>query len=292
MFDRVIVLDWSANSVPKRGKDSIWLAHFDSDTPDGRAVNVATRHEALDQLEVLMCGQRTLLAVDFSLGYPRGTAVALGLTGLPWEAMWALLDSTIVDEVDNANNRFDVAAELNRRVTDIDGPFWGRPHTQTFDGLTTKKVSCDPLPEWRYVEEFLRARRLRPFSSWQLLGAGAVGSQSLLGIASMARLRRRLVDVHHLHVDVWPFTTGLTEPQIRHHGSVIAEIWPSMVPVVDNGLVHDEAQVLTLGSHVRRADQNAELMQWFAPEAAGTRRQAIIEEEGWVLGAGTGLVPQ
>lgn len=291
MFDRVIVVDWSANAAPKRGKDSIWIARFDNDVPDGQAVNVATRHQALDHLETMMREQPTLLAVDFSLGYPRGTAATFGLSGSPWEAMWNLLDEEIVDEASNANNRFEVAAEFNRRASDVEGPFWGCPHTQPIDGLTSKKVSCDPLPQWRHTERFLMERGLRPFSAWQLLGAGAVGSQSLLGIAAMARLRRRLVDNHRLQVDVWPFTTGLEAPTTHRDARVIVEIWPSMVPIVDGGLVRDEAQVLTVGSHLRQADHDGRLAQWFAPDAPDDRRRAIVEEEGWVLGAGSDLVP-
>jgi hypothetical protein len=37
----------------------------------------------------------TLVGVDFSLGYPAGTATALGLTGTAWSAMWALLAEEI-----------------------------------------------------------------------------------------------------------------------------------------------------------------------------------------------------
>ena len=44
---------------------------------------------------------------------------------------------------------------------------------------------------FRAAEEVLRSQGRRPFSSWQLFGAGAVGSQSLLGIPMLDRLRRR-----------------------------------------------------------------------------------------------------
>lgn len=292
MFDRIVVVDWSAHSSPKRGKDSIWIAHFDNDDPNGRSANVATRRAAVDRIEDLVSSGRTLLAVDFSLGYPRGTSAALGLDGSAWQSMWSLLDELVVDDSKNVNNRFDVAAELNRRSGALPGPFWGRPHTQQIDGLTSTKVPCHPLPEWRHVEQSLRDGGLRPFSSWQLLGAGAVGSQSMLGIAALARLRRRLTELHGVNVDVWPFTTGMTTPTIASDACVIVEIWPSMVEVVDAGRVHDEAQVLTIGAHLRAGDTNGALASWFAPELPDEQRHVVAGEEGWVLGAGTDLVRQ
>ena len=41
--------------------------------------------------------------------------------------MWDLLAQLVDDRDDNANNRFEVAAELNRRVGPGPGPFWGCP---------------------------------------------------------------------------------------------------------------------------------------------------------------------
>ena len=103
-------------------------------------------------------------------------------------------------------------------------------------------VSGLPPGEYRVVEETLRAQGLRPFSCWQLLGAGAVGSQSLLGIARLHGLRHRLGD----RTQIWPFTTGLATPNLGDGAVVVAEVWPSMHPVVDvDGDVRDAIQVRT-----------------------------------------------
>ena len=133
----------------------------------------------------------TLIGVDFSLGYPAGTAAALGVRGAPWSAMWAMLAEQIVDDERNRNNRFAVAAELNEQLTGSAAPFWGCPPScgRNVPDQHEAAVRGDSLGEFRSVEAALRSRGHRPFSSWQLLGAGAVGSQSLLGIPMLDRMR-------------------------------------------------------------------------------------------------------
>ena len=82
--------------------------------------NLPTRADAIEFLVDLVESGRdatTLIGVDFSLGYPAGTAAALGLTGVGWSAMWQLLVDRIRDDDRNVNNRFAVAAELNRQLT-------------------------------------------------------------------------------------------------------------------------------------------------------------------------------
>ena len=52
MFDRFVVVDWSANSTPKRGRDSIWIAVL-----DGHGVSVSnpsTRAAAEESLAELV----------------------------------------------------------------------------------------------------------------------------------------------------------------------------------------------------------------------------------------------
>ncbi|MEP4590461.1 MAG: cobalamin biosynthesis protein CbiG, partial [Ilumatobacter sp.] len=204
MFERIVVVDWSASSTPTTGKDSIWIAELHVASGHLSTVNPPTRTAACDLLMHLASGSgRCLVGVDFSLGFPAGTADAVGLTGVPWAVTWELLAATIVDDERNANNRFEVARELNETMSSGPGPFWGCHPSRASSHLTSTKVPCDPLPEWRTVEAELRRRGMRPFSAWQLLGAGAVGSQSLVGIAAMSRLLDRLVTSGR-SVDVWP----------------------------------------------------------------------------------------
>ncbi len=292
-FDRIVIVDWSASSRPKLGRDSIWIAE-----DDGRCVtvdNLATRATAAAWLDAVVAGstgERLLIGVDFSLGYPEGTASSLGLQGSPWRAMWRLLAASITDDECNRNNRFEVAADLNRRISAGAAPFWGCPPRHTGAWLRPTKPRDDVghrLGEWRAVEHELYGVGRRPFSAWQLLGAGAVGSQSLVGIPVVERLRAR----HPKRVEVWPFTTGLELPVLGAGAVVIAEVWPALVEV-DPGVhdVRDARQVEAVASWLRRTQDAGRIGALFGPQVASRSSEAsivqevIIREEGWVIGAG------
>jgi hypothetical protein len=263
-FDTVITVDWSAASTPTLGRDSIWVAV----TPDDVVMNIATRHRAEQVIERLIHdrpGQRVLVGVDASFGYPAGTAAALNLDGRcpPWRAMWELLGDLIVDEADNRNNRFEVAATLNERMGVR--RFWGAPPSAAGVWLTATKPPLDR--EFRAVELAYRARGLRPASSWQLLGVGSVGSQSLTAIPVLLRLRRSAEE----RVRVWPF-----EPSSGAVDEVLfAEVWPSEIDrAVVNAVEHpvaDARQVIALGRALHDGIDPGK------PGAGAT------SEEGWVL---------
>jgi hypothetical protein len=325
-FDRIAVVDWSANATPKTGPDSIWIAVVDlaegfdvSARPDVSArlnasvgseataglnesvgseataggvlslTNPSTRREAIGEMSRLAePGRRTLLGVDFSLGYPAGTAAACGLTGTAWPAMWGHLGAEIVDDERNRNNRFHVASRLNAAMGDAPGPFWGCPPSRTSAALTaTKPDRAATWPdEWRSVESELRGARHRPFSAWQLLGAGSVGGQSLVGIAALERLRRTLGD----RLAVWPFTTGLGPPVFDLPAGdtielVVAEVWPSLWEVtVPAGVVKDAAQVESTARRLAALDAAGALEEMFRVELDAEAALVVTEEEGWVLG--------
>lgn len=279
-----MIVDWSANSAPKRGADSVWVADLDNATGTLRTANLATRSAAVELLtELATFPGRCLVGVDFSLGFPAGTADALGVRGTPWRETWTFLAATIEDDDRNSNNRFEVAAAMNEQLSPGPGPFWGCHPAKASEWLTTTKVPCDPLPEWRTIESELRARGKRPFSSWQLLGAGAVGSQSLLGIPAMSRLLRRVTEAGRT-VDVWPFTTGFAVPSAD---VVLVEVWPSLVdlPEVDiwETRVRDERQVVAVAEHLAQVDLSAA----FSPDLPTGARDVVVAEEGWVLGGDT-----
>jgi precorrin-8X/cobalt-precorrin-8 methylmutase len=207
--------------------------------------------------------------------------------------MWALLADRITDDTANANNRFAVAAELNERLTGGPAPFWGCPPSKASRCLgTTKPKPIKPTPvelpargrlaPFRLAEDVLRARGYRPFSSWQLLGAGAVGSQSLLGIARLHGLRRRFPD----RVEVWPFSTGLRASTLAAGAVVVAEVWPSMIDIGDTGgRVRDAVQVTATARWLGDADAAGELEALFSPALTPEATAIAVAEEGWVLGA-------
>lgn len=287
MFDQFVAIDWSANSSPKRGRDSIWIAC----SGGGRVVvrNHATRSEAERRLGDVIEGgrdRRTLVGIDVSLGYPTGTAHALGFGADAWCSTASLISEAIVDDERNVNNRFEVAAALNRRMTGGPAPFWGCPPKHVAPTLSsTKPTSFGPVDEWRVVERRLRRDGARPFSSWQLLGAGAVGSQTLLGLPMVYRLLRQ----GRGRVHIWPFTTGLDTPTVEAGTVVIVELWPSMLPPMRSGVdragaVRDELQVRTATSWLESVDADGSLAGLFAPGVTADERRIAELEEGWVLG--------
>lgn len=293
-FDAYLMVDWSASSTPKRGRDSIWwtLAVW---TERGlrldRTENPPTRFEALqavgDRLSRAVAeGAHVLVGFDFALGYPAGTAAALGLAGEPWRALWDEWSRRVHDTPRNGNNRFDVAAALNARLSGGAGPFWGHPRGYASAHLTARKSFPYPvrgLAEKRLADT--RTPRAQPV--WKLCGIGSVGSQTLLGIP---RLRQLLEDPRLAgHLSVWPFQTGFPlPPRSPHPGHILlAEVYPSLlhVPPID-GAVKDRLQVEALARHFAQLDAAGTLAALFEPPPRLTPEQlnAALREEGWILG--------
>jgi len=108
------------------------------------------------------------------------------------------------------------------------------------------------------------------FTCWQLAGAGAVGSQVLMGLPVLNRLRRRFAG----QIAVWPFEP-LDKPV------TFVEIWPGLInPAVKQaeaqGGIRDAHQVRLLAralAHLPPPDLNA-MLTITAPE------------EGWIMGLG------
>lgn len=116
------------------------------------------------------------------------------------------------------------------------------------------------------------------FTCWQMGGAGAVGSQAMTGMASLARLRRRHPDL----ISVWPF-------QPLERPVVLVEIWPSLlraavVRAMDagGGLIRDRAQVEVMVRALAVAQDRGTLTGLLAAVPDGAPRH----EEGWILGLG------
>lgn len=294
LFDSYVMVDWSANSVPKRGADSIWYAVIDRHRRGlrrRRLDNPPTRHDAQAALVALLRrdlarGRRVLVGFDFPNAYPAGFAAAAGFAGPPWRAVWDGLSALIDDRPDNANNRFAVAAELNRRITDGPGPFWACPPRQAGPTLTpTKPPSTGRvLPDRRLCEAYLTSTQ----PCWKLYTTGSVGGQALVGIPVQAALR----DHPDLagHTQVWPFETGLSPaPSDRAH-VVIAEVYPSIVPVRPGpDEVKDALQVETVArAFAARDDMGLLGADLSGPDDLTAAQRKLVErEEGWILGAGT-----
>jgi hypothetical protein len=318
LFDRYIAVDWSANNRPKSGRDSIWIGEW-SDGGLAESLNPPTRHEAMaivtDRLLLARRAcERIMLGFDFVFGYPAGAAEAIvgvftdvahspGLTsplagevaqlGAPapseagrgggkprWSRLWSLLHRLTVDNHDNASNRFLVAAEINRRL--VAPHYWGHPHQHRYDDLHPRRpAGYAQIPERRRAE--ILARTAQPV--WKLTGAGAVGSQSLLGIARLETLRRHAV--LGADIAIWPFETDFADKLIRP--ITVVEIYPSLFPLADASVApKDRAQVETCVRHFAALDRAGHLAAFLSGPSSLTRdeRETVLTEEGWIAGIG------
>jgi hypothetical protein len=295
LFDCYVFIDWSASSAPKRGPDSIWIGTGSfgntGDLMVDAPINASTRQEAellvreklLDQVRE---GRRVLVGFDFPYGYPANWNMELGQDNGSWLHLWQLLSARISDDARNQNNRCDVASDLNAATPGYSGPFWSRPNGNpaAFPSLPATKPNCfeNGVVEYRPVEEYLRATGRHPKSVWQLFGNGVGGSQALLGIPVLNRLR------FHSELGscskVWPFETGWKCPVSDGPLVVHAEIWPGAIPV-DSGrhVIKDAAQMLSYVYWAAGLDLAGDLQSRFAPHEAPVENEAA-QGGGWILG--------
>jgi precorrin-8X/cobalt-precorrin-8 methylmutase len=285
MFDTYVMVDWSAATVPRKGRDSIWICWRAPDCE--RLENPPTRHAAKTLLgdwlaAGLSRGERVLLGFDFPFGYPAGFADRLGLSGPPWRAVWNEIGRLIEDSEQNGNNRFRIAAELNRRVSGGCFPFWGCPAAFDTPFLRPKHHRShdrEGLAERRLVD--LHIPSAQP--CWKLLGSGSVGGQALTGIPVVRALRddpRWKADAR-----VWPFETGLRAP--ADGKLVIAEVYPSLWAVSPaDGETKDAAQVCAVARFFAERDREGQLATLFAGDLGLTpaQRDRVETEEAWTLG--------
>jgi molybdopterin-guanine dinucleotide biosynthesis protein B len=265
----VTVVDWSAASRPTPARpsaDAIWIATAEGEGPELLSYH-RTRAAAEAHLATLVSqGGRHLIGFDFPMGYPQGMAARL--TGqASAHAVHGWLAHHLRDVADNANNRWDVAAEMNRRLgRGLTGPFWGRPASVALPDLPARKLADHAalgLAERRAAEGLVRSAQ----PVWKLYTTGSVGSQTLTGLPV----------IHRLGLPVWPF-----DPP---GPMMVAEVYPSLLAaevaaaMTPDG-VKDALQVRLLARALWRLSARGGLGALLAatgPAAA---------EEGWILGAG------
>jgi precorrin-8X/cobalt-precorrin-8 methylmutase len=280
LFDRYIAVDWSASNVPKRGKDSIWIADSQLESTNPR-----TRTEAMAEISARLVasragGERVFAGFDFPFGYPWGSATAItGRAG--WQELWSYLAARVTDGPDNSSNRFAVGGMINRAMAEGGPRFWGHHSAHAFDGMTRTR----PLDAYRRVDEKrlaeASARTAQPV--WKLYGIGSVGSQAILGIYWLERLRRDPALQHA--IAIWPFETkfcaDLSKP------IVVAEIYPSIVPAAATAAkVKDQVQVENMVELFAAADARGELKAKLDAPTGLTPSESrrALEEEGWIVG--------
>jgi hypothetical protein len=172
----VIAIDWSGRSIGARR--TIWLAH----ARVGRLVtleNGRTREEAIEAA-IERAGPECLVGLDFSLSFPRWYCEREGWSTGPevWAAMRERGEALLAA---------------------CEPPFWGRPGTRA-------QTLGEPL---RQTERAAGAR-----STFQIGGAGAVGTGAIRGMPLLERLAAA-------GFAVWPFDA----PAAR----TVVELYPRLL---------------------------------------------------------------
>lgn len=270
-FDTFLMVDWSGGNdrgaAPK--KDAIWVCAARSGTADA-PVYLRNRQVAETWIAAFLhseraAGRRVLAGFDFAFGYPEGFGKALTGSDDPF-AVWDWFAARVVDAPDS-NNRFDLAGEINARFAGV-GPFWGNGLKRDIPDLPRKGLARTDhnMPEKRAAERLAKGA----FAVWQLSGAGAVGSQVIMGLPMLARLRDRFAP----EVAVWPFES-LDQP------IAIVEIWPSLIAravtaTQPEGEIKDAHQVMLL----------AQTLSGLPPRDIAKLLDVPRNAEGWILGLG------
>jgi hypothetical protein len=298
IFDTYCFVDWSASSKPspiKPSADAIWVGVQSGRSP-------ATTHYFRTRLEAfgflhdafshfIQSGRRVLAGFDFPLGYSHPI---LREPGVPfWESIWKALYSQITDDASNANNRFQFASAINMQLgLDSPGPFWGCPAGRETVHLRRTSPSFpimqgkDTIPRLRFAERALPGTQ----EAWKLLGVGSAGSQALLGIPYLQKLRMEFKNQMH----VWPMETGFASNPCKDTAIVITEAWPGIIREkvaqqlqANPEQIRDQVQVLQLCAWAKTQDLAGKLSDFF--EKPGSLNKTEVERclklEGWILGA-------
>lgn len=291
IFDAHVIVDWSARSAPspkKESKDSIWIGVARNNGVQTKYLRTRAAAEAwlIDFFAAeTAAGRRALVGFDFPFGYPAGVAQTICGKASAL-SLWDWFADHVEDGEDNANNRYDVAAKINRLYPGI-GPFWGTPGAREIADVPARgndRIGEHP-PERRACEGLAKGAK----TVWQLAGAGAVGSQVIMGLAFLQRLRSAVSDV-----SIWPFQTGWDAPRTGH---LIAEIYPSLFAVPSDAIgdeIGDELQVRVTAEAYRAFDTSGDLTAMLrGPAALDAETRAVVEnEEAWILGLGHPAIKQ
>jgi len=179
---RVIAVDWSGRLSGEAR--AIWLA----EVRGGALVRLEggrTRADVVDHLiDVAAREPNVVVGLDFSFSLPEWFLVERGYA--------------TVDEL------WDAAGQDGEEwLRECAPPFWGRPGRPRPDSPT----------HWRATEEAIahHVPGVRPKSTFQIGGAGSVGTGSIRGFPELARLRRS-------GFAIWPFD--------RARPPCALEVWP------------------------------------------------------------------
>jgi hypothetical protein len=297
LFDSIVIVDWSAAAKPATGADSIWIGIMSRDARfkyTFRSANPPTRAKAVEELEATLAaftkrGDRVLLGFDFPLGFPAGTSAGLKLEGAPWRVVRDFLMKEMKDKPDNTNNRFPLAARMNRLISEGPFPFWGCSKKDELTTLPVKKTrehGPDDIAEYRITEHAVHdSKKARPQPVWKLAYAGAVGGLALTGLPAIEKLRAKFPALK-----IWPFElplAPLTNEVLGDTKIVVAEVYPAILETAAaSNEVRDETRVRGMAEWLEELDAKGKLGPLFAgvtpPDLS--QQAKVVAEEGWILG--------
>lgn len=262
----VLMVDWSGGNDrgPRPKRDAIWTCLV---SPHGETTAYHRNREAAEAAITAMidaeiaAGRPVLAGFDFPFATPVGFARAITGSDDP-RALWDWF-ATHVEDAPQANNRFDLAARINARFPGT-GPFWGNGLHRNIPHLPRKGNARDF--RWCPAKREVETRAKGAFECWQLSGAGSVGSQMILGMPILSRLRRRF------HTACWPWERDPAP-------LTLVEIWPSLIAA--------EVRAATRAGEIRDAVQVRLLARTVAmmpPDLRARFLDVMATPEGWIFG--------
>jgi precorrin-8X/cobalt-precorrin-8 methylmutase len=306
------MVDWSGgNSRRANQANCIWIAHGHSQDLEPIGVSPRSRTEAetliMQLLQPFAQGDngRVLVCFDFPYGYPRHLGLCLPPVDppepdLPWRRVWEYLAQHIHDDLNtppggqpsNVSNRFDVAAALNQMLAPPEqpGPFWCAHPPGAYPNVPQNQPVFPFASVEGHIIQALRHTDNQVHSDWpfRLFGNGSVGSQMLVGVPRVRKLRYS--PALGAASVAWPFETGWAPPVgdwlAPGKRILYAEIYPSVAQPLPDPIL-DRGQVRAMWTWARDEDLQDQLQGHFAippgVQAGGPVDLEIRQQEGWIL---------
>jgi hypothetical protein len=188
---RAIVVDWSGRL--SKEADAIWLA----ECVDGQFIRLESGRSRVEVVAELVRSigllrsqqQRCLIGLDFSFSFPAWFVAQHGCTSAT--DLWPL-----------------VKLHGEDWLHECAPPFWGRP-------AKSRPLDDPRRPQFRATEnETESVSGIRPKSTFQIGGAGSVGTGSIRGMPFLS-------DLQQAGAAIWPFD----QPQ---HWATVCEVYPRL----------------------------------------------------------------
>jgi len=173
---RTVAIDWSGRA--SNAEKSIWIA----EVADDQLVFLENGRGRVEVANVLIewaaASPNLLIGLDFAFSFPAWFLTERGMSTV--QDLWMA-----------------AASNGNDWLAACEWPFWGRPGK--------RKPDLDGRAHFRATEEVVPATAgIRPKSVFQIGGAGAVGTGSIRGMATLHHLSTRGFSIWPFDPPTWP----------------------------------------------------------------------------------------